>query len=177
MAIVPGEDCVMGGAAAWRVTRFGRILRQSRLDELPQIFNMLKGDVKVIGPRPPLPVYVSSHPEIYLPLLKEPPGVTGLATVLLCAREERILSACKSEETTRDVYRRRCLPVKARLDRLFLARRGPYLCCYILFLTIWRTERGRRVGRLLRRSGKNMRQKRPKRAAIHSAAVPQALWR
>lgn len=61
-----------------RVTRVGKVLRRFSLDELPQIFNVLKGDMSLVGPRPALPEEVAAYPEQALERLQVRPGITGL---------------------------------------------------------------------------------------------------
>jgi lipopolysaccharide/colanic/teichoic acid biosynthesis glycosyltransferase len=144
----PGAaEMALGGHESWRVTRIGAFLRRTRLDELPQIFNVIRGDIGFVGPRPPLRRHVAARPDAYGPLLaRSRPGITGLATVTVHAREERLLSACGSAEETEDVYLSSCLPLKLRLDRLYLRRRGPVLYALIL----WRTFAGLPGRRILR---------------------------
>lgn len=61
-----------------RVTKFGRFLRKTSLDELPQFFNVLKGDMAVIGPRPPIPKEVKQYTKYQMIRLTVTPGITGL---------------------------------------------------------------------------------------------------
>ena len=127
---------MLGGAGKARVTPVGAVLRRTRLDELPQIFNVVRGDMRFIGPRPPLPRHVAAYPEIYGRILRRSrPGITGLATVTVHEREERILSRCSSVAESEEVYVRRCLPVKLRLDMIYARRRSVWLDALIL----WRT--------------------------------------
>jgi exopolysaccharide biosynthesis polyprenyl glycosylphosphotransferase len=65
-----------------RVTKVGRILRRWSLDELPQIFNVLKGEMSLVGPRPPLPIQVAQYEEWHHERLEAMPGMTGLWQVL-----------------------------------------------------------------------------------------------
>lgn len=60
-----------------RITRFGQIIRKTSLDELPQLFNVLRGDMSLVGPRPPLPYEVDLYQEWHMRRLEAPPGITG----------------------------------------------------------------------------------------------------
>ncbi|NEU03919.1 sugar transferase [Clostridium senegalense] len=64
-----------------RVTKSGKFLRKTSLDEIPQLFNVLKGDMSIIGPRPEIPDVVKYYPESYYQRLLVLPGITGLAQV------------------------------------------------------------------------------------------------
>lgn len=110
---------VSGGHKRRRVTRLGRKLRRTRLDELPQLWNVIRGDISFVGPRPPDPRYVKMFPELYGEVLKSRPGITGLATLAYHKTEERLLAACKTPQQTEAVYTRRCVPRKARLDLIY----------------------------------------------------------
>jgi lipopolysaccharide/colanic/teichoic acid biosynthesis glycosyltransferase len=145
-----GEQRVLGGDQRSRVTPYGGWLRRTRLDELPQLWNVLRGDMSLVGPRPPLRAMVEAAPEDYARVLTNRPGVTGLATVIVCGREERLLADCRSALETDEVYRRRCLPLKLRIDRLYSGKAGLRLDAYVLYLTLARIVRlpGRRAGRL-----------------------------
>jgi lipopolysaccharide/colanic/teichoic acid biosynthesis glycosyltransferase len=87
-------DAEKGTGAVWarvgdnRVTRLGKFLRWSHLDELPQLFNVLKGEMCFIGPRPERPVFVNEFKQVisrYNERLWSPPGITGLAQICLPA--------------------------------------------------------------------------------------------
>jgi len=119
MTVTDGDSGVSGGDKAARITPIGRFLRKTRLDELPQLLNILRGDMSFVGPRPPLRFYVEQHPGLYARVLQFRPGVTGLATLRYHRTEERLLSRCRTAEETDQVYSRRCVPVKARLDMIW----------------------------------------------------------
>ena len=134
---------VTGADKANRITRFGRFLRRTRLDELPQLWNILKGDMSFVGPRPPLRIYVEDYPQIYGPVLRSRPGLTGLATLVYHRHESRLLAASRSGEETEAIYRRACIPRKARLDLIYQRRRSLWLD----FCLMWQTVFGRRKRR------------------------------
>ncbi len=145
------KERVLGGEHAGRVTPMGRFLRRSRLDELPQVYNVLRGEIRFIGPRPPLERYARILPDKHIVLEGVPPGITGLATAQLCRREERILGGAIPEAVVDDLYLRRCLPAKARMDRLYRDRASPGLMLYVLLMTVWRNpSAGRRLRRACR---------------------------
>ena len=64
-----------------RMTRVGRFLRRTSIDELPQIYNVLRGEMSLVGPRPPLPAEVAQYQEWHKQRLEAPPGMTGLPQV------------------------------------------------------------------------------------------------
>lgn len=119
MRPVASDGGVSGGDKADRITRTGRVLRRFRLDEIPQLWNVLKGDMSFVGPRPPLRSYVERFPDTYAEVLKSRPGITGLATLVYHTHEERLLAPCRTAEETDAVYARACVPRKARLDLIY----------------------------------------------------------
>ena len=114
MTVVENDDGVSGGDKSSRITETGRFLRKYRLDELPQFWNVIRGDISFVGPRPPLRRYTEMFPELYEEVLQVRPGLTGLATLVYHRTEERLLARCKTPQETDAVYARRCVPVKAR---------------------------------------------------------------
>jgi lipopolysaccharide/colanic/teichoic acid biosynthesis glycosyltransferase len=135
MTVVPQTKGVSGGDKAGRITPIGRKLRRGRLDELPQLWNILKGDMSFVGPRPPLREYVERFPDLYAQVLKSRPGVTGLASLYYYQHEERLIAACRTPGETDDVYVRRCIPRKAHMDLIYQRRRT---FCYDVVL-VFRT--------------------------------------
>ncbi len=129
---------VSGGDKAMRITPTGRFLRRTRLDELPQLWNILRGDMSFVGPRPPLRRYVEMFPDLYARVLGSRPGVTGLATLIYHRHEERILARCTTAEETDRVYARRCVPAKARLDLIYQRKRTVCMDLVLLARTFGR---------------------------------------
>jgi lipopolysaccharide/colanic/teichoic acid biosynthesis glycosyltransferase len=131
----PGDTGVSGADKTRRITRSGRILRRLRFDELPQIWNILRGDASFVGPRPPLRQYVEKFPELYAQVLQARPGITGLASLVYHRHEERLLAQCATSAETDAVYSRRCVPRKARLDLIYLANRSAATDLWLIGLT------------------------------------------
>ncbi|KMK65395.1 sugar transferase [Puniceibacterium sp. IMCC21224] len=123
MRTVDNDAGVSGGDKVNRITRTGHTLRRCRLDEMPQLWNILRGDISFVGPRPPLRCYVEKYPEIYHEVLRSRPGITGLATIIFHRREEVLLTGCRTPEDTEEVYCRQCIPRKARLDLIYAGQR------------------------------------------------------
>jgi lipopolysaccharide/colanic/teichoic acid biosynthesis glycosyltransferase len=127
---VPGRAITAAGDR--RLTRVGAFLREFKLDELPQLLNVLKGDMSLIGPRPEVPEYVRyDHPQ-WMAVLQVKPGITDLAT-LLHRNEEEILGASADPNT---FYRDSVLPAKLRLNLAYLRSRSLWRDLKLIFLTI-----------------------------------------
>lgn len=135
------DSGVSGGDKTARITRTGAFLRRTRLDELPQLWNILKGDMSFVGPRPPLRRYVVDYPGLYRRVLRSRPGVTGLATLIYHRHEEHLLRGCTTAAETDAVYRRACIPRKARLDLIYQERQSLRLDLWIIFRTLIRRKR------------------------------------
>jgi len=99
-----------------RVTKVGRILRTTRLDEIPQLLNVLRGDMSLVGPRPERPHFVKQHKALHELRLAVKPGLTGLAQI-------RSFYDLKPKH-------------KIKYDYLYIQKRSFLLNLYILFLTI-----------------------------------------
>jgi len=115
----PTDSGVTGRDKADRITPLGRVLRRSRLDELPQLWNLWRGDISVVGPRPPLRSYVERFPQVYDAVLRSRPGITGLATILFNRHEGKLLARSGSAAETDAIYARACVPRKARIDLIY----------------------------------------------------------
>jgi lipopolysaccharide/colanic/teichoic acid biosynthesis glycosyltransferase len=133
MRVVAEDSGVSGGDKADRVTPMGRWLRKVRADEIPQLWNVLKGDMSFVGPRPPLRLYVERFPDVYTRVLQCRPGVTGLATLYFHKHEENLLRDCATPEKTDEVYAKRCVPRKARLDEIYSKHRS--VCLDVVLMT------------------------------------------
>lgn len=84
-----------------RVTKIGRFLRKYKLDELPQLWNVFKGDMSFVGPRPEVPEYIANLNGEQRRILSVKPGITGPAT-LYFRNEEELLALCKNPKKFND---------------------------------------------------------------------------
>lgn len=103
-----------------RVTHVGGFLRKSKLDELPQLWNVLRGDMSLVGPRPEVPKWVEAYPERWAVVHQVRPGITDPASILF-RNEEELLAASPSPE---EAYRREILPRKLNLYEDYVRTRS-----------------------------------------------------
>lgn len=94
-----------------RITKLGKILRKTKLDELPQLINVLKGDMSIVGPRPEVEKWTQVYPEKWEIVHKVKPGITDNASIIF-RNEEEILKNSKNPEET---YKNEILPKKLDL--------------------------------------------------------------
>jgi lipopolysaccharide/colanic/teichoic acid biosynthesis glycosyltransferase len=125
----PGSAITSAGDP--RVTRVGRWLRRSKLDELPQFVNVLRGEMSLIGPRPEVPDYVQFDDPVWRSVLAAPPGITDLAS--LAFRDEEQLLA--PEPDAEFYYRSVILPAKLRLNLRYLHSRSFTSDLQLLWMT------------------------------------------
>lgn len=103
-----------------RITRVGSVLRRTKFDELPQLVNVLRGDMSLVGPRPDLPEFWSSLEPQCRSIMRLRPGITGLAS--LRYRDEEALLASVPKERLHEHYVTHILPHKVQLDLEYAER-------------------------------------------------------
>ena len=113
-----------------RVTRVGRVLRRFKIDELPQLWCVVRGDMSLVGPRPEDPRYVDWSNPVHRQVFSARPGITGLAQIRY--RDEEALLQRPDRDS---YYRSVILPAKLELDRDYLDHRSLKLDLRILALT------------------------------------------
>jgi lipopolysaccharide/colanic/teichoic acid biosynthesis glycosyltransferase len=112
MTTLPGaEEGLFRPGNTVRITKVGSFLRATKIDELPQFWNVLKGDMTLVGPRPEVRSWVNTYPERWAFVHTVKPGITDPASVMY-RNEEKILAASRDPEET---YRREILPKKLDL--------------------------------------------------------------
>lgn len=104
--------------ASRRVTGVGRFLRRTKLDELPQLWNVLRGEMSIVGPRPEVRKWVEVYPERWRVVHQARPGITDPASIEF-RHEEEVLAAAQDAEAT---YREVILPRKLDLYEAYLAK-------------------------------------------------------
>jgi lipopolysaccharide/colanic/teichoic acid biosynthesis glycosyltransferase len=116
-----------------RVTRAGRFLRHYKLDELPQLFNVIEGTMSLVGPRPEVPRYVECYPPaVRNTVLSVAPGITDLAAILY-RDESAILGQARDPE---QAYVETILPVKLEYYQRYVRERSFWLDLRIIFQTL-----------------------------------------
>jgi lipopolysaccharide/colanic/teichoic acid biosynthesis glycosyltransferase len=118
VADAPGKGGQITAGADARITPVGRVLRKAKLDELPQLLNILLGDMSLVGPRPEVRRYVEMFPDDFAVLLSVRPGITDLASVEF-RDEQAILGAAADPEVE---YVNRVLPAKIALSKQYVER-------------------------------------------------------
>jgi len=118
-----------------RITRIGRFLRKTKLDELPQLLNVLGGSMSFVGPRPEVPKYVALYSPEQRRVLSVRPGITDLAS--LKYRHESELLAQAGNDWER-VYIEQVMPDKLRLNLEYIEKQSLWLDIKLIFKTLLR---------------------------------------
>jgi lipopolysaccharide/colanic/teichoic acid biosynthesis glycosyltransferase len=113
------------------VTRVGRFLRLTKIDELPQLWNVLRGEMSIVGPRPEVSEFVELYDKRYAKILLVPPGITDLASIRY-RDEESILA--RSQDPLRE-YKEHILPIKLDLAEQYLQKQSILNDCSIIVQT------------------------------------------
>lgn len=118
-----------------RITRSGHFLRHYKLDELPQLINVLKGDMSLVGPRPEVPEYVTFYPEgIKEYVLSMPVGITDYASIEF-RNESELLATSQQPETD---YIKKILPIKLAYHQQYVKEQSLFLDIALIFKTLRR---------------------------------------
>ena len=119
-----------------RITKIGAFLRKYKLDELPELWNVLMGEMSLVGPRPDVPGYADSLKGKDRDMLKLRPGITGTAS-LKYANEEEILAAQEDPQKYNDEV---IFPDKVKVNLEYYENQSLWLDIKIIFVTIFRTS-------------------------------------
>lgn len=121
-----------------RITKVGKVLRITKINELPQILNVIKGDMALVGPRPLLPKSLKNFtPEVQEIIYKNRPGITGIGSLIF--RDEELLVTKYKEMggNPSDYYRNHIFPYKGALETWYYHNCSLAVDFKILFLTFW----------------------------------------
>lgn len=117
-----------------RVTRAGRVLRKYKLDEFPQLFNVLKGDMSLVGPRPEVPRYVQMYNEEQKRVLHVRPGITDYASIKY-SDENSLL--CGAEDPEK-LYVTKIMPDKLQINLAYIEQASPKVDAVIILKTLYK---------------------------------------
>jgi lipopolysaccharide/colanic/teichoic acid biosynthesis glycosyltransferase len=115
-----------------RITRFGYFLRKYKLDEIPQLLNVIKGEMSLVGPRPEVPKYVMLYNEDQKKILFVKPGLTDYASIFFFNENEILARSLEPEKT----YIEKIMPQKIELNKRFISDPSFRQYLFILWLTI-----------------------------------------
>ena len=120
----------------WRVTKPGRFLRKTKINELPQIINILKGDISLVGPRPLVTkTFTAYNEEVQSKIYNVKPGLTGIGSIIF-RDEESIISSVKNEDP-HEFYKRVIAPYKGEIEMWYQSNCSLFLDLKLIFLTAW----------------------------------------
>ncbi|CAN5607666.1 sugar transferase [soil metagenome] len=118
-----------------RVTSVGRVLRATKINELPQLINVLTGEMSFVGPRPQMQVDFDIYPtKVRDTIYSVPPGVTGIGSIVF--RDEELLLSQPGVDP-REFYEKKIAPYKGALEMWYLEHRSLTTDLRIMFLTVW----------------------------------------
>ena len=119
-----------------RVTKIGSFLRKTKINELLQIINILKGDISLVGPRPLVAKTFSAYDEgVKSKIYNIKPGLTGIGSIIF-RDEESIISALKDKDP-HEFYKRIIAPYKGELEMWYQSKNSFFLDLQLIFLTAW----------------------------------------
>ena len=119
-----------------RVLPFGKILRKTKLNELPQILNILIGDISIVGPRPQMEVdFIKYSSAVQTKIYNIRPGLTGIGSIVF-RDEESLISAVKDEDP-HEFYKRVIAPYKGELEMWYQSHKSFILDLQLIFMTAW----------------------------------------
>ena len=120
----------------WRVTKPGKFLRKTKINELPQIINILKGDISLVGPRPLVTkTFTAYNEEVQSKIYNVKPGLTGIGSIIF-RDEESIISAI-TDEDPHEFYKRVIAPYKGELEMWYQLNNSFFLDLQLIFMTAW----------------------------------------
>jgi lipopolysaccharide/colanic/teichoic acid biosynthesis glycosyltransferase len=123
-------------AGDWRVTKPGKFLRKTKINELPQIINILKGDISLVGPRPLVTKQFKTYnDDIQSKIYNIKPGLTGIGSIIF--RDEESVISAATDEDPHEFYKRVIAPYKGEIEMWYQKNRSFLLDFQLIFMTAW----------------------------------------
>ena len=122
-----------------RITKTGYFIRKYKVDELPQLVNVIKGDMSIVGPRPEVKKYVDLYTEEQRVVLNVKPGITDYASIMYRSENEILDKSIDPEKT----YIEEIMPEKIRLNKIFINDKGLQQYFRIIICTVYNIFRQR----------------------------------
>lgn len=120
----------------WRVTKPGKFLRKTKINELPQIINILKGDISLVGPRPLVTkTFTAYNEEVQSKIYNVKPGLTGIGSIIF--RDEESIISAVTDEDPHEFYKRIIAPYKGELEMWYQEHNSFFLDLQLIFMTAW----------------------------------------
>ncbi len=119
-----------------RVTKIGSFLRKTKINELPQIINILKGDISLVGPRPLVTkTFTAYNEEVQSKIYNVKPGLTGIGSIIF--RDEESIISAVTDEDPHEFYKRIIAPYKGELEMWYQSNNSFFLDLQLIFMTAW----------------------------------------
>jgi len=119
-----------------RVTKIGSFLRKTKINELPQIINIIKGDISLVGPRPLVTkTFKAYSEEVQSKIYKVKPGLTGIGSIIF--RDEESIISSINDEDPHEFYKRVIAPYKGELEMWYQDHNSFLLDLQLIFMTAW----------------------------------------
>lgn len=121
-----------------RITPMGGFLRKSKINELPQLFNIFLGDMSFVGPRPVMPISFGAYPDhVKKVIYNVTPGLTGIGSIVFRDEEDLITTVKNNGEDTWDFYSTKIYPFKGELELWYQKNQSLWVDFKIILITAW----------------------------------------
>lgn len=121
-----------------RITPMGGFLRKSKINELPQLFNIFLGHMSVVGPRPVMPISFNAYPEhVQKVIYNVKPGLTGIGSIIFRDEEELITQVKNNGGDTWDFYKNKIYPFKGKVEEWYQGKQSFWTDLKLIVLTAW----------------------------------------
>ncbi len=121
-----------------RLTPLGHLLRKTKINELPQLFNIIKGDISFVGPRPVMKVSFDAYPDnVKNTIYNVLPGLTGIGSIIFRNEESMISKIAENKGDVWEFYNNVIYPYKGEVEMWYIRNRSFFVDLTLLFFTFW----------------------------------------